>query len=115
MSRKLFAFCSLFILLFSCRQKETAHIAPQQMQQILFDIHLAESYSTALHSDSTKRNTERNLDSLAVFYRSVFQHHNITQQQFEESLDWYKQNPEDLDSIYARLIPEMGKLEAKYD
>jgi len=105
--------CCLFAI--SCGKEESARLPAAQMQKILFDIHLAETYSMSLHKDSTKRNTERNLDSLAVFYASIFKHHKITQEEFEQSLDWYKQNPEELDSIYTNLIPEVSKLESQYD
>ena len=109
--------CILFIaiLFYSCKEKSTASISPEKMQRVLLDIHLAETYSMTLHEDSTRRNSERNLDSLAVFYRSIWKHHNITQQEFEQSLTWYKRNPETLDSIYTAMIPEIIKLEGIYN
>jgi hypothetical protein len=110
----------LFVLLVglvmqSCKQEEAPPLGRAKMQQILFDIHLAEAYSMSLHADTTRRNIERNKDSLAVFYRSVFQHHHITQKEFEQSMRWYLGHPEDLDSVYTRMIPEMSKLEALYN
>ena len=98
----------------SCKQQNDNHLPPGKMPQVLFDIHLAETYSVIVKKDSSNRNTDRNLDSLALFYRSVFRHHNISRQEFVQSLSWYKRHPQELDSIYSRLIPEMSKLEDIY-
>ena len=78
------------------------------------DIHFAEASSVILNKDTTVHKGDKNLDSLAIFYNSVFRHHNISQKEFEESLHWYKQNPEQLDTIYAKLIPEVSKYEGVY-
>lgn len=115
MKRKLFVIICLGLFIVSCQKSAGPQLPPDKMRAVLFDLHLAETYSMTLYPDSTRRNVERNLDSLAVFYRSVFKHHNITPAEFEQSLKWYMQNPEDLDTIYTRMIPEMGKLEALYD
>ena len=111
MKQGVFFIAFLSILAVACRQQSQPHLPPDKMQRLLFDIHLAETYSMTLHEDSTKRNVERNQDSLALFYRSIFKHHQITEKEFDESFDWYKQNPEQLDSIYASMISEMSKLE----
>ena len=98
----------------SCKEEKKEHLPRIKMQQVLFDIHLAESYSTFVPKDTALRKTEKNLDSLAAFYQRVFKSHNITSRQFQESMTWYKEHPEVLDSIYTRLIPEMSKLEGVY-
>ncbi|HTM66887.1 MAG TPA: DUF4296 domain-containing protein [Flavipsychrobacter sp.] len=111
------SFISLLLLLLifgSCSKNEPQHLSSEKMQQIMLDVNLAEAYSAVVKSDSLKPHSERNLDSLAVFYRSVFQHYNVTKEQFEESLEWYKEHPEELDSVYGQLIPQMSKLEAVY-
>lgn len=100
--------------IFSCKETSKPQLSPQKMQQVLLDIHFAEASSVILNKDTTLHSGERNLDSLAIFYSSVFKHHNITAKEFEESLNWYKQNPEELDTVYAKLIPEMSKYEGVY-
>ena len=95
-------------------EKEASHLPPAKMQQVLYDIHLAEAYSTMAVKDSTRRRGERNMDSLALYYATIFQHHKLNPAQFQESLQWYKQHPEELDSIYSKMIPDMLKLETKY-
>jgi hypothetical protein len=104
----------LFVFCLSCSEKEEAHLPPAKMQQILYDIHLAEAYSTMALRDSTHRRSERNIDSLALYYATIFRHHKLSAAEFNRSLDWYKQHPEELDSIYTKMIPDMLKLETKY-
>ena len=102
----------LFLLsVCACRSKEENHLSAKEMQQILFDIHLAEAYSMVLQPDSLHKTTERNMDSLATYYVTIFKHYHITSTEFEQSMDWYKKHPEELDSVYTRMIPEMSKLE----
>jgi len=84
------------------------------MQSVLEDIHLAEAYSVLVSPDSVATN-EKNYDSLALYCRLIFKHYNITSAEFEQSLDWYKRNPEELDSIYANMIDQIQELETKYN
>lgn len=98
----------------ACNVGESSHLPREKMQKILYDIHIAETYSVIIMQDSVSRTSEKNLDSLAHFYNTIFKHYGITAEQFGKSLDWYKQNPSELDSIYVAMIPEMSKLEGKY-
>jgi hypothetical protein len=104
---------SLPFFLLACQQKDQAPISREKMEQLVLDLHMAEVYSSvgrdSLHSVSVKK-----MDSLAVYYKDVLHHHNITQEQYIAIVDWYKINPEELDSVYARVIPRMSELEAKY-
>ena len=112
------SFLRLFLpplfLIFSCHAPSETHLSPKKMQAVLLDLQLAEAYSIALNQDSMQRNTIRDYDSLAVFYRAVWKKHGITEAQYLESLQWYKQHPEQLDSIYNRMIPEISRLESIY-
>lgn len=98
----------------SCQEVTTSHLPAQKMEEILLDIHLAEAYSTMVPKDSTVRITDKNLDSLSVYYKEVFDSHNITRQQFLSSMKWYKEHPVELDSIYTRMIPRISEMEGKY-
>jgi hypothetical protein len=60
--------------------------------------------------DSTKRLGMKNFDSLAVYYRTIFDHYHITAAQFESSLEWYKKNPDKLDTVYTAMIDKVTKL-----
>lgn len=95
----------------SCHQQETDHLPAQKMQQILLDVSTAEAYSIVMPKDSTKKTSDKNEDSLAVFYKRILKHYNISQAEFDKSMDWYKKHPDELDTIYTKMIPEMTKLD----
>ncbi len=105
----------LWVLSFvaSCKYK-SAHLPPQKMEAVLEDLHLAEAYSIVVQQDSTHQGEERHADSLAAYYQLVLRHHNITLKELEESLVWYKQNAQELDSIYGRMINDLTEKEIPY-
>ena len=87
----------------SCK-KNTDHLPVKEMSHILMDIHLAESYSTT-RTDSNYKGGAKNMDSLASYYKDIFAHYNITAEEFNKSLDWYKAHPDQMDSIYTAMMP----------
>lgn len=113
MYRKLIV-AGVLMLVVSCKTDVGNHLPAKKMQAVLTDLHLAESYSMVLKNNSLSQPTTKNLDSLAVYYASIFKHHDITNEQFNSSLEWYKDHPQDLDSIYASMLPEFSKLQSKF-
>ncbi len=94
----------------SCNNKgDSDHLPPKEMQKILLDISVAESYSAVVKDSLHKQQGAKNMDSLAVYYKDILAHYHITEEEFAESLDWYKSNPGDLDSMYTALIPIANK------
>jgi Domain of unknown function (DUF4296) len=89
------------------------HLPVSTMARVLLDVHLAEAYST-LSKDSLHRHGEKNLDSLANYYKDVFHHYDITENQFNANIQWYKEHPEDFDSVYARMIADISKLDSMW-
>jgi len=107
-AKNLIALCAVCIVLASCHRNMGNHIPPKVMSKVLYDINIAESYSIIL-KDSLHKNGVKNTDSLAGFYKDIFAHYNITQQQFETSMTWYTEHPEDLDSMYLNMLPTLSK------
>ena len=81
----------------------------------MVDLHMAEAYSVGLYPDSTRKKFDKNPDSLAVYYASVLKHHNLDVIQFKKAVDWYKQHPEMLDSLYNRVLDQASELEAELE
>jgi len=111
----LFKICIIHLLLFaaSCKQaKEKPPVDERKMTQILLDIHLAESYSQGL-GDSMKNKFEKNYDTLPSFYTSILKHHSVSFEDFNEAMEWYKQRPVDIDTLYSKVINELNELKAK--
>lgn len=63
--------------------------------------------------DSLHRGGTKNFDSLTLYYQEILAHHNITQEEFLESLSWYKNHPDELDTIYNCMIPKVSDWLAK--
>lgn len=101
------------LMLYGCSSKnEQAPIAPDKMQKILTDMHYAEVYSMMVN-DSTHTARNKNNDSLVVYYKTVLNHYHMTPETFVKAVDWYRYNPDILDSVYTHMIPELSVLENK--
>jgi len=106
----------LFILLWvfmSCapdKPKAPADLLTQsQMSSIIAEMHIADAISAShdLSMDSSRQQ--------AVNYREfIFKKNNTNKEQFEVSLEFYKQNPEQLDSVYAEVITKLSSSESQY-
>jgi hypothetical protein len=92
----------------ACKRGQLSHLSPEEMAPILADLHMADAYSSILH-DSTRAVVGKNYDSLAVWTKSILAKHHITQKEFNESMDWYRDRPVELDSLYMRVIPILDK------
>ena len=97
----------MLLLVLSCKKNGGDggyHLPPKVMQQVLMDVNLAESYSTIV-KDSVHRKGAKNFDSLSVYYKAILDHYKITEEQFSESYNWYRDHPEKLDTAYAGILP----------
>lgn len=83
-------------------------MSPARMAPILADLHVADAYSTLVR-DSLHPNREKNYDSLAKWTTQIFARHKVTMQDFNRSMDWYRDHPVELDSLYASVIPILEK------
>jgi hypothetical protein len=97
----------------ACKQGQEAPPIPEEkMGKILVDIHLAETYSQGL-GDSAKNKFEKNTDSLTGFYTSILKHHDLSFKEFNEALEWYKERPVILDSLYSKVLTQLVELKAQ--
>ena len=95
------------LLLFGCQHgggPSDEHLPPKLMQKVMMDVNLAETYCTHVQ-DGVHRGSMKNTDSLSAYYKTIFAHYKITEEEFYNSMEWYKSHPEELDSVYARMIP----------
>lgn len=105
--------CFVLIGLASCKTpKEQPPVPFRKMQDVMLDIHLAETYSQGL-GDTTGNKFEKNYDSLAVFYSSVLKHHGLSFEEFNEALEWFRERPLQMDSLYTGIIERLNTLKAK--
>lgn len=102
------------ILFISCKVKDNGDHLPQaEMEKILLDVNLAEAYSQAPANMVARGTSGKNKDSLAVYYKDIFAHYKITEEQFTESLNWYKNHPDKLDTLITGITLTINTLQSK--
>lgn len=99
----------LLVWLLAACQQQKEHLPADRMERLLLDLQLAEVYGTMAGTDSLHNNGLRNVDSLALFYQEVLDHHQVTFEQFKQSLDWYREHPDKLDTVYVRTMNTLDK------
>ncbi|MBS1748365.1 MAG: DUF4296 domain-containing protein [Bacteroidetes bacterium] len=95
-----------FLLIFACRQNDVipnSVIPPDEMGKILFEANMAEEFVNSYVMKDRSKNKETEMKRE---YEKIFFIHNITEQQFKKSYDFYRSHPE----IYKSL---MDSLDAK--
>ena len=106
----------VLIMAISCSEKkERPPVSLEKMQSLMVDLHLAETYSVGLYPDSLRKKFDKNPDSLAVYYAAILAHHHLDITQFKTAVDWYKQHPEMLDSLYNRVLSLANELQAEQE
>lgn len=106
-------FLSAFYILFICSCKGSGPPLPREkMEKVMLDVQLAEVYSSLMPQDSAaKATTAKNNDSLAIFYKEILAHHQVTAADFITSLDWYRAHPDELDSVFGKSIKVLDQWE----
>lgn len=98
-------------LFLSCESKKEIPsniLNRDQMVDILTDIQIIEA--TLDYTKTTKIESDQ---ISKKYYDSLFSKYNITRQQFEESLYYYKNNVEELESIYSDVITKLNKIQSE--
>lgn len=103
------ALCAV-LLLPACKEEAEQHMSPEKMKDVLTDIHFAEIYSTMVN-DSLHKTTNKNIDSLRVYYKSILEHHDITMEELQSSLHWYADHPVEMDTVYINIQNELSTIE----
>ena len=85
----------LFVLLLSAWSKKV--LSEKQMEDVLFDIHIADAAIGDNYRDFSNEGKKREL------YAGVFKKHGITQEQFDTSLVWYGRHLDKYLDIYSNL------------
>ncbi len=99
--------CFLTLVLPSCDGVSRAPIDRDKMTAILYDMNLAETWST--FSSGANMTQAKNTDSLAIYNITILKHHDVTLEEFQKSMEWYKMHTDEIDSIYVRLAKIYAK------
>jgi len=86
----------------------------REMQMILLDMQLSETYSLGLGYDTLNQANKfkKNYDSLHVFYASVLNRHKMSFEEFIEAMNWYEKRPLMMDSLIGNTIEQLNKQKA---
>ena len=102
-------FLILFCLLFACVEpKENIHqdiLSENEFAVVLKDIHLAE----ANFELQKNKGLEKAKNELSNSYTSIYKKHNVSEEKFKETLNFYAQNSEMLEKIYTDVLEQLTK------
>ena len=99
-------YCILLIFsLFSCGKRV---LDSAKMENLLYDIHVAEAVMNIKKVPSAK-------EIRRSYYDYIFEKHHTTREQFEKSLKWYAANPKKLEAIYQNVKKRVEKLQVDVD
>jgi hypothetical protein len=101
----------LCISLFACSEKKSVSIpdtvlSKEKMAVVLVDIHLMEACM------NMNINNDKNSGS-APLVADVFKKNKITKKQYDESFEFYTQNPQLLGEIYQSVLNDLSKMQAQ--
>lgn len=98
------------ILLLACGSKqEKAVVSEEKMIEILVDVQLSETYF--LNNDPTVRSKKINALP-ADYYKYIFEKHQITKAEFDESIQFYLDNLPTFKIIYDSVAVRLERLKA---
>jgi acyl-CoA synthetase (AMP-forming)/AMP-acid ligase II len=112
MKLPLLLFSVSLLIVASCKNAGTGdRLPPALMKKVLTDVQMAETYSTMVKDSLHKNTGMKNLDSLSVYYKDIFAHYKITEAQFTTSLNWYKEHPDEMDSLYNEMLATVAAMQ----
>jgi hypothetical protein len=113
MTARYFLIASFCLLSLGCARndtKEKAPISSDVMEQILFDLQVADVYSTMVQPDSLPPVNVKNKDSLAQYYSDILAHYKLTEEELRAAMRWYEEHPAELEAIFGRLQSRFTEL-----
>ena len=100
----------IFAIICGCKPPVPKEIIqPDQMQKILYDLHLVDGYINSIPlQDSAKR-------VAAAYYKGVYKKFGIDSVTYSKSMDFYYANPEIMNAMYVKLEAELKKNKVKVE
>ncbi|MCE3279602.1 MAG: hypothetical protein K0S44_1793 [Bacteroidetes bacterium] len=105
-------FSVLISYFFSCSNPQKVSIpssvlSKEKMAEVMVDVHLLEATLNVQVGSNDKLKTE------GASSINVYNKHQVTKAQFDESFEFYTQNPEMLVEIYQLVLNDLSKLQAE--
>lgn len=97
---------SCLIFFVSCGDKEIPiPLSEEKLVDIMIDMHIAEAMIEKL--PVSDRDTVGH-----VYYRMIYREHEVSQEDFDESMKVLREDPERLNAIYVLVMEQLNVLEA---
>lgn len=106
-SYKALLFIIALIGLFSCGNSYV--LSPEQLEEVLVDIHLAEGMAIERSADF------RTLEEKLNLYETVYAKHHTDKAQFDSSMVYYSENLSELSEIYELVYASLEALEVEVE
>lgn len=116
MKRNILYLFTAFLLLTACYTAPENETAPapenlidrDKLVLIIADVEITES---ALRQKQNVGHEIKNIKE--TYYHSIFSKYNISREQFDSSMTYYKQDPEVMDKIYEDVITRLSMMESE--
>ena len=103
MQRWMFIAVVLLIFFISCKEdkviKPESILSQPAMIELLMDMHIADAH---INLATTPQDSARQL--LTGAYQKIFDKHQVTQETFNMSYEWYVTHADELDAIYEKVV-----------
>ncbi|MFW5792795.1 MAG: DUF4296 domain-containing protein [Bacteroidota bacterium] len=113
---KLAIYISVFVILFSScsffknEQNPCDHLMEKDsLVDVLTELYIIETYLETLNL----RDEEAKLDSVSLYYNSLFYRHNISKEELTEILNCYVMEEELINEVHDEVINSISILESK--
>ncbi len=103
-----FAVVAACMLLCSCA-KERPPVSEDKMLPLIVELHMADAFSTQIR-DTLHKNWEKNYDSLSVWTLRILERNDMSQAEFSEAMDWYRDHPDQLQALYERAADSLDRV-----
>lgn len=108
--KRFFAIIISCMLLYACKPgipKEI--IQPDQMEKVLFDVHVVDGYVTTI----AKKDSATLVAS--AYYKGIYKKFNIDSALYAKSMNYYYDHPDIMEKIYQQVEKTFAKEKAKND
>ena len=103
----------IYCFLLACSSSEKGIpewiLSEKEFVSILKEVHLAEG-EFELQKTNSKENAQ---NALRNNYQTIYSNHNIDENKFQETLEYYANHPGELEEIYAKVLEELTKERAR--
>ena len=92
------------LFLFSCEQKPEGLLSKREMENVLYDYHIAQYMASSLPYDERYKSP--------IYVDAVFEKYGITEEVFDSSLVYYNRHTDDIKDIYDHVKTRLEDYEA---